>query len=69
MSKIYVQTEKGGAIDDAGGAIINGELTKRQIEILIIILKNPSITYRDISKQLNINESVVLKHINKLKQL
>ncbi|MDR2383203.1 MAG: winged helix-turn-helix domain-containing protein [Prevotellaceae bacterium] len=26
-------------------------------------------TYQDISKQLNINESAVLKHINKLKQM
>ena len=56
-------SNEGGAI---GGAI--GELTERQNEVLSIIAEDPSISYRLIARQLNINESAVLKHINILKE-
>ena len=54
----------GGAI---GGAIGGANLTARQNEILKIIQDNSSISYRNIAKQLNINESAILKHIAILK--
>ena len=55
----------GGAI---GGAIDGKILTKRQREILDIIKENPSISYRNISNQLNINHSAILKHLDSLKK-
>lgn len=47
----------GGAIDD---------LTERQKEVLKAIIKDNNISYRAIAKQMNINESAVLKHIKQL---
>ena len=49
-----------------GGAI--AELTERQNEVLSIIAEDSPISYRLIARQLNINESAVLKHINILKE-
>jgi len=59
----------GGAI---GGAIeIEGqvqELTQRQNQVLDILKQDSKISYRIIAKQLNINKSAVLKHIEILKE-
>ena len=52
----------GGAI---GGAIV---LTDRQKEILNILKEHPSISYRNLSKRIGINESAVLKHLENLKK-
>ena len=60
--------EIGGAIGGAIGVQMEESLSDRQIEILKIIMDNPSISYRVLSKNLNINESAVLKHIDKLKK-
>ena len=38
------------------------------MEILEIINNNPSIGYRNIAKQLNINNSAIQKHLNNLKK-
>jgi len=43
-------------------------LTKRQIEILILIKENPKISRRDLSEKLSINPSAVQKHLKKLKE-
>ena len=55
----------GGAIEIAGQIL---ELTQRQNEVLAIIIKNNRISRRNLAKQLNINESAVLKHIEILKE-
>jgi ATP-dependent DNA helicase RecG len=57
-----------GQVAQTGDVIDDVHLTARQIDIIAIIRKNPTITYRIISKQLHINESAVLKHLNNLKQ-
>ena len=44
-------------------------LTARQNEILSIIRRNNKIGYRDLAKEIGINDSAVKKHINKLKEL
>ena len=56
----------GGAIGGAMGGAIEG-LTERQMAILFIIANNNKISYRKLAKQLEINESAVLKHIEVLK--
>jgi len=43
-------------------------LTKRQIEILMLIKENPKISRRELSKILSINPSAVQKHLKKLKE-
>ena len=43
-------------------------LTKRQIEILILIKENPKISRRELSEKLSINPSAVQKHLKKLKE-
>ena len=58
------ENNAGGAI---GGAIEENVLTKRQIEILDILKKQPDMSYRNLSKHLNINESAILKHLMILK--
>lgn len=55
----------GGAIE-IGGQIL--ELTQRQNEVLDVLKQDSKISYRTIAKQLHINESAVLKHIEKLKE-
>jgi ATP-dependent DNA helicase RecG len=62
------EIDEGGAIGGAIGGAMEEILTDRQIEILNIIKNNPSISYRVLSKQLNINESAVLKHLDSLKK-
>lgn len=57
--------DEGGQI---GGAIGGAILTDRQQEIIEIIKINPKISRKEIAKQLNINESAVLKHLDNLKQ-
>ena len=57
-----------GAIGGAIGGAIENLLTVRQIEILNILKSNPFISYRSLSKQLNINESATLKHLDCLKK-
>ena len=51
-----------------GGAIGGAMLTDRQQEILNIIKENPSISYRNISEQLNISHSAILKQLDSLKK-
>jgi len=43
-------------------------LTKRQIEILMLINENPKISRKQLSEKLNINPSVIQKHMKKLKE-
>jgi len=60
----------GGAIGGAiGGAMGGAILTERQQEVLNLIVKNNSISYREIAKYLNINQSAILKHMETLKRL
>ena len=56
----------GGAIS---GAISGAMLTERQLEIIKLMKENNVISYREIAKLLNINDSAVLKHIKSLKQV
>jgi ATP-dependent DNA helicase RecG len=57
--------DESGAI---GGAIGGAMLTGRQIEIIDILKNTPTISYRNLALQLNINESAVLKHLDNLKK-
>jgi ATP-dependent DNA helicase RecG len=65
--------QMGGQIDGAmGGAIEKSdqilELTQRQNEVLDVLRQENKISRSAIAKQLNINESAVLKHLEMLKQ-
>ena len=67
VEPVYVDDVKGGAIGGAiGGSIDN--LTDKQKEVLTLIIEDNKISYRAIANQLSINESAVLKHLNKLKE-
>ena len=57
----------GGAIEDLGGAIEANQLTERQQEILVLIQRNPKVSYRSLAEQLGINQSALQKHLNHLK--
>ncbi|SRX74716.1 RNA-binding domain-containing protein [Aequorivita antarctica] len=65
--------EKGGVIGGVIGSEIGGaieestKLTKRQKEVLKLIVANEAITYNEIAEELGINESAVGKHINSIK--
>ena len=61
--------QKGGVIGGAIGGVIDATeaLTKRQKEVLKLIVANPSITYNEIAEALSINESAVGKHITAIK--
>lgn len=52
-----------------GSEDITINLTDRQREILEIIHTNNKIGYREMAKEIGINDSAVKKHINKLKEL
>ena len=65
LSGVQIGGAIGGAIE-IGGQIL--ELTQRQNEVLAILKKDSKTSYRIIAKQLNINESAVLKHIEILKE-
>jgi len=43
-------------------------LTERQIEILVLINENPKIPRKQLSEKLNINQSAVQRHLEKLKE-
>nr|CBH38363.1 putative regulatory protein [uncultured archaeon] len=43
-------------------------LSKRQIEILKLIMNNPRISRKELSKSIGINQSAIQKHLDKLKQ-
>lgn len=43
-------------------------LTKRQIDVLQLIIKNRNITRKELSEELEINESATQKHIQNLKK-
>ncbi len=67
----------GGAMGGAMGGAIGGtieiggqilELTQRQNEVLDVLKQDSKISYRTIAKQLKINKSAVLKHIEILKE-
>lgn len=59
--------EVGGAI---GGAITRTEngLSGSKAQIIALIKESPTISYREISKKININESAIIKHIKGLKE-
>jgi len=66
-----VNEDGGGAIGGAMGGAMGGgieDLTDWQLEVLAIIKDDVAISYRLIAKQLDINESAVLKHIDLLKE-
>lgn len=56
-----------GAIEDLGGAIEANQLTERQQKILVLIQRNPKVSYRSLAEQLGINQSALQKHLNHLK--
>ena len=56
-----------GAIEDLGGAIEVSQLTERQQEILVLIQRNPKVSYRSLAEQIGINQSALQKHLNHLK--
>lgn len=56
----------GGAI---GGATGGAMLTERQKQILSLLIAKPTLSYRKIAEQLQINPSAIQKHINELKRL
>ncbi|HAV54903.1 MAG TPA: transcriptional regulator [Aequorivita sp.] len=70
-------SEVGGQIGGVIGGVIGSEiggaieestiLTKRQKEVLKLIVANNAITYNEIAEELGINESAVGKHINAIK--
>jgi ATP-dependent DNA helicase RecG len=60
------ETIRGGPIGGPIGRPIS--LTDRQREVLKLIKGNPSISRRNVAKELNINPSAVIKHLDALKQ-
>lgn len=56
----------GGSIGDH---LSVDELTTRQAEVLQLIVDNPKISYRSMAERLQINNSAVKKHLEKLKEL
>lgn len=56
-----------GVIEGLGGAIEANQLTERQQEILVLIQRNPKVSYRSLAEQLGINQSALQKHLNHLK--
>ncbi|MEA1985274.1 MAG: winged helix-turn-helix transcriptional regulator, partial [Euryarchaeota archaeon] len=45
------------------------ELSEKQQNILTLIQKNPTISRKELSATLNINQSAIQKHIDKLKEM
>ena len=63
--------QTGGQIDETGGQIggqIENEPTDRQMEILGILKENPYISRDLLSEKLQINQSVIQKHLDNLKK-
>ena len=54
---------QGGQI---GGTI---PLSDRQKDVISLIISNPKISRLDIAKELNINQSAVIKHLDNLKSM
>ena len=70
-SKGKANTEESGAMGGAmGGAIetYEGILSESKAKILGLIKESPTISYREMARVMNINESAVLKHITALKK-
>ena len=71
---VLVKLISGGQMGGVGGGQIGGQiggqvdLTDRQREVLALIAANPSISRADIAEHMQINESAVQKHIEKLKE-
>ena len=61
--------DSSGVIEDLGGAIEASQLTERQQEILVLIRRNPKVSYRSLAEQLGINQSALQKHLNHLKDV
>ena len=66
---------KNNAIGGSIGSPISGSidtqiyLTERQKEIINLIKQNPKISYRKMAQILDIADSAVKKHLNKLKEM
>ncbi|MFO7832235.1 MAG: winged helix-turn-helix transcriptional regulator, partial [Desulfuromonadaceae bacterium] len=54
----------GGSIEEE---VAQAELTDRQLAVLELIKQNPHMPYRKMAKELDINDSAVKKHLEKLK--
>ena len=61
--------DSSGVIEDLGGAIEVSQLTERQQEILVLIQRNPKVSYRSLAEQIGINQSALQKHLNHLKDV
>ena len=62
--------QAGGKAGGQAGGQVGGQvkgLTKRQNQVLQLIISNPNISRRELSEDLDINESAIQKHINSLK--
>ena len=55
-------------LKDVAGGQIEELLTDRQKEILNIIKNNPFVSCKELSLQINVNESVIQKHLDSLKK-
>ena len=66
---IFNETTSGAIGGAMGGAIGGAILSVRQQEIISLLKNNPSISYRKIAEQLQINPSAIQKFINELKRL
>jgi predicted HTH transcriptional regulator len=61
----------GGQMGGQMGGQIGGQIEEpadRQIEILNIIKRNPYVSRKELSKQMNVNESAIQKHLDNLKK-
>jgi ATP-dependent DNA helicase RecG len=63
-----IDSAASGAVDSATGGQIAGGIPEVQQQILSLIMENPSLPRANISKLLNISESAIYKHLDKLKQ-
>jgi predicted HTH transcriptional regulator len=62
---------QGGQVGSQVGGQVGGQvdfLTERQKEVLNLIINDPAISRKALSKELNINPSAIQKHIDALKQ-
>ena len=68
FGNIAVGGQVGGQAGGQAGDAIEDLLTDRQIEIFNIIKSNPFVSRRELSEQMNVNESAIQKHLDNLKK-